>query len=92
MIRDAGTMDLAHIDVWDGYYCFAAELTSATLEVTFSRFGDYHGPNVALSRAITEAASRASRRILARGPPSAIYHRFGRNCIHTRRRERRRCG
>lgn len=29
MIRDAGDdVDLARIDVWDGYYCFAAELTS----------------------------------------------------------------
>ncbi|MEF3052712.1 YcaO-like family protein, partial [Mycobacterium tuberculosis variant caprae] len=57
MIRDAGDdVDLARIDVWDGYYCFAAELTSATLEVTFGGFGLHHDPNVALSRAITEAA------------------------------------
>lgn len=72
MIRDAGDdVDLARIDVWDGYYCFAAELTSATLEVTFGGFGLHHDPNVALSRAITEAAqSRITRNQRSpRGPP-----------------------
>lgn len=84
MIRDAGDdVDLARIDVWDGYYCFAAELTSATLEVTFGGFGLHHDPNVALSRAITEAAqSRITAISGAREDlPSAIYHRFGR--VHT---------
>lgn len=63
--------------------CFAAELTSATLEVTFGGFGLHHDPNVALSRAITEAAqSRITAISGAREDlPSAIYHRFGR--VHT---------
>lgn len=59
------------------------EGTSATLEVTFGGFGLHHDPNVALSRAITEAAqSRITAISGAREDlPSAIYHRFGR--VHT---------
>ncbi|BDN82304.1 MULTISPECIES: YcaO-like family protein [Mycobacterium] len=81
MIHQAGSeVQVARIDTWDGFYCFAAELTSPMLEVPFSGSGLHHDPNVALSRAITEAAqSRLTAISGAREDlPSAIYHRFAR--------------
>jgi ribosomal protein S12 methylthiotransferase accessory factor len=84
MIHRAGSeLRIARIDTWDGYYCFAAELTSPMVEVPFSGSGLHHDPNVALSRAITEAAqSRLTAISGAREDlPSAIYQRFAR--MHT---------
>ncbi|MCV7195704.1 YcaO-like family protein [Mycobacterium angelicum] len=84
MIRRAGSqLQIARIDSWDGFYCFAAELTSEMADVPFCGFGLHHDPNVALSRAITEAAqSRLTAISGAREDLSpAIYHRFAR--LHT---------
>lgn len=84
MIHQAGSeLRVARIDTWADYYCFAAELTSPMLEVPFSGSGLHHDPNVALSRAITEAAqSRLTAISGAREDlPSAIYQRFAR--MHT---------
>ncbi|WP_341286308.1 YcaO-like family protein [Mycobacterium decipiens] len=84
MVHRAGSeLHIARIDTWDGFYCFAAELTSPMAEVAFSGSGLHHDPNVALSRAITEAAQ--SRLTAISGAPedlpTAIYHRFAR--VHT---------
>lgn len=84
MIHRAGSeLSVARIDSWDGFYCFAAEITSPMAEIPFSGSGLHHDPNVALSRAITEAAqSRLTAISGAREDlPSAIYHRFAR--VHT---------
>jgi YcaO-like protein with predicted kinase domain len=84
MIHRAGSeLQIARIDTWDGYYCFAAELTSPMMQVPFSGCGLHHDPNVALSRAITEAAqSRLTAISGAREDLSAaIYQRFAR--VHT---------
>ncbi|CAM4474627.1 putative domain protein [Mycobacterium basiliense] len=81
--RTGNEIQVARIDTWDGFYCFAAELTSPMMQVPFSGSGLHHDPNVALSRAITEAAqSRLTAISGAREDlPSAIYHRFAR--VHT---------
>lgn len=79
MIYQAGNeLYLARIDTWDGYHCFAADLVSPMTEIPFCGFGLHHDPNVALSRAITEAAqSRLTAISGAREDlPSAIYQRF----------------
>lgn len=78
--RAGSALQIARIDDWDGYYCFAAELTSPMTEVPFSGFGLHHDPNVALSRAITEAAqSRLTAISGAREHlPPAIYRRLAR--------------
>ena len=84
MIHRAGSeVQVARIDTWDGFYCFAAEITSTAMEIPFSGSGLHHDPNVALSRAITEAAqSRLTAISGAREDlPSAIYQRFAR--VHT---------
>ena len=84
MIQRAGSeLRVARIGSWDGFYCFAAEITSPMAEIPFSGSGLHHDPNVALSRAITEAAqSRLTAISGAREDlPSAIYHRFAR--VHT---------
>ncbi|OBF21813.1 hypothetical protein A5725_12815 [Mycobacterium kubicae] len=84
MVESAGSsLQIARIDAWDGFYCFAAELTSPMMEVPFNGSGLHHDPNVALSRAITEAAqSRLTAISGAREDlPAAIYQRFAR--IHT---------
>lgn len=84
MVYQAGSeLQIARIDTWDGFYCFAAELTSPMVEIPFSGSGLHHDPNVALSRAITEAAqSRLTAISGAREDlPSAIYERFAR--VHT---------
>ncbi|VBA57828.1 YcaO-like family protein [Mycobacterium attenuatum] len=84
MVHRAGSeLRVARIDSWDGFYCFAAEITSPMTEIPFSGSGLHHDPNVALSRAITEAAqSRLTAISGAREDlPSAIYHRFAR--VHT---------
>ncbi|KAA1249615.1 hypothetical protein F0Q45_14210 [Mycobacterium simiae] len=84
MIQQAGSaLQVARIDSWDGFYCFAAEITSPMMEVPFSGSGLHHDPNVALARAITEAAqSRLTAISGAREDlPSAIYQRFAR--VHT---------
>lgn len=84
MVYQAGSeLQIARIDTWDGFYCFAAELTSPMMEIPFSGSGLHHDPNVALSRAITEAAqSRLTAISGAREDlPSAIYERFAR--VHT---------
>lgn len=84
MIHRAGSeLQVARMDVWDGFYCFAAEITSPMMEIPFSGSGLHHDPNVALSRAITEAAqSRLTAISGAREDlPSAIYQRFAR--MHT---------
>lgn len=81
MIRRSGSqLRLARIDAWDGFYCFAADLVSPMTETPFCGFGQHHDPNVALSRAITEAAqSRLTAISGAREDlPSAIYQRFAR--------------
>ena len=81
--RSGNELQLALIDTFDGYYCFAAEVTSPMLEVPFGGSGLHHDPNVALSRAITEAAqSRLTAISGAREDlPSAIYHRLAK--VHT---------
>jgi YcaO-like protein with predicted kinase domain len=84
MIHGAGSeLQVARMDVWDDFYCFAAEITSPMMEIPFSGSGLHHDPNVALSRAITEAAqSRLTAISGAREDlPSAIYQRFAR--VHT---------
>lgn len=84
MIHRAGSeLQVARMDVWDDFYCFAAEITSPMMEIPFSGSGLHHDPNVALSRAITEAAqSRLTAISGAREDlPSAIYQRFAR--VHT---------
>lgn len=84
IIHRAGSgVQVARMDTWDGFYCFAAEITSRTVEIPFSGSGLHHDPNVALSRAITEAAqSRLTAISGAREDlPSAIYQRFAR--VHT---------
>ncbi|SON63468.1 hypothetical protein MSIMFI_04999 [Mycobacterium simulans] len=84
MVYQAGSeLQIARIDTWDGFHCFAAELTSPMMEIPFSGSGLHHDPNVALSRAITEAAqSRLTAISGAREDlPSAIYQRFAR--MHT---------
>ena len=84
MIYQAGSeLRIARIDAWDGYYCFAAELFSQMMEVPFGGYGFHHDPDVALSRAITEAAqSRLTAISGAREDlASSIYDRFAR--IHT---------
>lgn len=81
MIHRAGSeLQIARVDTWDGFYCFAVELTSPMIEVPFTGSGLHHDPNVALSRAITEAAqSRLTAISGAREDlPSMIYHRFAR--------------
>lgn len=80
-ICEAGSeLRIARLDTWSGYYCFAAELNSPMLGVLFSGSGLHHDPNVALSRAITEAAqSRLTAISGAREDvPAAIYERFAR--------------
>ncbi|WP_205877985.1 YcaO-like family protein [Mycobacterium camsae] len=81
--RAKSELQVARMDVWDGFYCFAAEITSPMMEIPFSGSGLHHDPNVALSRAITEAAqSRLTAISGAREDlPSAIYQRFAR--MHT---------
>lgn len=81
--RAGSDLQIARIDGWDGYYCFTAALTSPMVEVPFSGSGLHHDPNVALSRAITEAAqSRLTAISGAREDlPAAIYQRFAR--MHT---------
>jgi ribosomal protein S12 methylthiotransferase accessory factor len=76
-------LQIVRIDTWDGFYCFTAELRSPMAELPFSGSGLHHDPNVALSRAITEAAqSRLTTISGAREDlPSGIYQRFAR--IHT---------
>ncbi|OBJ62431.1 YcaO-like family protein [Mycobacterium sp. 1423905.2] len=84
LVHSAGSsLQIARIDVWDGFYCFAAELSSPMMQVPFSGSGLHHDPNVALSRAITEAAqSRLTAISGAREDlPTAIYQRFAR--MHT---------
>lgn len=84
MIHRAGSeLQVARMDTWDGFYCFAAEISSPMMEIPFSGSGLHHDPNVALSRAITEAAqSRLTAISGAREDlPSAIYQRFAR--MHT---------
>ncbi|KAA1244756.1 hypothetical protein F0Q45_24735 [Mycobacterium simiae] len=81
MIHRAGSeLKIARTDAWDGFSCFTAELCSPMLGVPFSGFGLHHDPNVALSRAITEAAqSRLTAISGAREDLSpALYHRFAR--------------
>ncbi|MCV7075980.1 YcaO-like family protein [Mycobacterium szulgai] len=81
LIHQAGSeLKIARTDTWDGFYCFTAELCSRMLGVPFSGFGLHHDPNVALSRAITEAAqSRLTAISGAREDLSpALYHRFAR--------------
>jgi ribosomal protein S12 methylthiotransferase accessory factor len=81
LIYRAGSgLRVARLDTWNGFYCFAAELTSPTVEVPFNGSGLHHDPNVALSRAITEAAqSRLTAISGAREDiPSSIYQRFAR--------------
>jgi ribosomal protein S12 methylthiotransferase accessory factor len=85
MVYAAGSeLHIARIDTWDGFYCFTVELSSSMLQVPFSGSGLHHDPNVALSRAITEAAqSRLTAISGAREDlPSAIYHRFARLHSH----------
>ena len=81
--RAGNELQLALIDTFEGYYCFAAEVTSPMVEVPFDGFGLHHDPNVALSRAITEAVqSRLTAISGAREDlPSAIYHRLAK--VHT---------
>lgn len=81
--RAGSELQIARIDTWDGFYCFTAELTSSMTELPFTGHGLHHDPNVALSRAITEAAqSRLTAISGAREDlPSVIYHRFAR--VHT---------
>ncbi|SOJ57485.1 hypothetical protein MSIMFB_04964 [Mycobacterium simulans] len=84
MIDRAGSqLQIARIDTWDAFYCFSAELTSPMTEVPFCGHGLHHDPNVALSRAITEAAqSRLTAISGAREDlPAALYQRFAQ--IHT---------
>lgn len=83
-IRRAGSqLQITQINTWDGFYCFSADLRSAMAELPFSGYGLHHDPNVALSRAITEAAqSRLTAISGAREDlPAAIYNRFAR--VHT---------
>lgn len=83
-ITDTGSaLSVARIDTWAGYFCFAAELTSPLLEVPFAGYGLHHDPNVALLRAVTEAAqSRLTAISGAREDlPAAIYDRFAK--LHT---------
>lgn len=81
--RNGSQIRVTRIDNWEGFYCFAAELSSPMMEVPFSGSGLHHDPNVALSRAITEAAqSRLTAISGAREDlPGVIYHRFAR--VHT---------
>jgi len=84
MVHQAGSeLRIARIDTWEGFYCFSVELTSAMTEIPFIGHGLHHDPNVALSRAITEAAqSRLTAISGAREDlPSATYQRFAR--MHT---------
>ncbi|MHA7652024.1 YcaO-like family protein [Mycobacterium sp. ML4] len=83
ILRAGSELQVARMDVWDGFYCFSAEITSPMMEIPFSGSGLHHDPNVALSRAITEAAqSRLTAISGAREDlPSAIYQRFAR--VHT---------
>ncbi|MCV7078362.1 YcaO-like family protein [Mycobacterium szulgai] len=81
MIHRAGSrLRVVRIDAWDGFYCFSATLSSPTIEIPFSGNGLHHDPNVALSRAITEAAqSRLTAISGAREDlPSLLYQRMGR--------------
>ncbi|MCV7198048.1 YcaO-like family protein [Mycobacterium angelicum] len=81
MIYRAGSEVLiARIDTWDRYFSFAVELTSPRLEPSFSGFGLHHDPNVALSRAITEAAQARLTAIsgVREDIPPEIYHSFAR--------------
>ncbi|VBA35558.1 YcaO-like family protein [Mycobacterium attenuatum] len=81
MIYRAGSeLKIARTDTWDGFPCFTAEICSPMLGVPFSGFGLHHDPNVALSRAITEAAqSRLTAISGAREDLApALYHRFAR--------------
>ncbi|UGT87052.1 YcaO-like family protein [Mycobacterium kansasii] len=76
--RAGSQLRIARLDVWQGYYCFAAELISPTSSVQFAGSGLHHDPNVALSRAITEAAQ--SRLTAISGTrediPATIYERL----------------
>ncbi|MCV7004227.1 YcaO-like family protein [Mycobacterium gordonae] len=79
MIQQAGSeIQIARLDSWPGFHCFTASLRSNMTEVPFSGHGLHHDPNVALSRAITEAAqSRLTAISGAREDlPSLIYDRF----------------
>lgn len=78
--RAGSELKIARTDTWDGFYCFTVELCSPMLGVPFSGFGLHHDPNVALSRAITEAAqSRLTAISGAREDLSpALYRRFAR--------------
>lgn len=90
IIHQAGSeLRIARIDTWAGYYSFAAELTSPIVGVPFSGSGLHHDPNVALSRAITEAAqSRLTAISGAREDlPSSIYPRFARMHTYTAARK-----
>jgi YcaO-like protein with predicted kinase domain len=80
IFESGSELRIARLDTWSGYYCFAAELNSPMLGVPFSGSGLHHDPNVALSRAITEAAqSRLTAISGARDDvPVAIYERFAR--------------
>ncbi|ORC10204.1 hypothetical protein B4U45_10725 [Mycobacterium persicum] len=81
--RAGSQVQIAMVTTWDDFYCFSADLRSPLAELPFSGYGLHHDPNVALSRAITEAAqSRLTAISGAREDlPAAIYHRFAR--VHT---------
>lgn len=81
MIYRAGSdLRLTRMDNWPGFYCFSASLRSGTTELPFAGHGLHTDPNVALSRAITEAAqSRLTAISGAREDlPPLIYQRFAR--------------
>ncbi|SON63465.1 Ribosomal protein S12 methylthiotransferase accessory factor YcaO [Mycobacterium simulans] len=81
MIHRAGSeLHVTRVDAWDGFFCFSVALTSPTIEIPFSGHGLHHDPNVALSRAITEAAqSRLTAISGAREDlPPLLYHRLAR--------------
>ncbi|MCV7200068.1 YcaO-like family protein [Mycobacterium angelicum] len=83
IVRSGSQIRITRIDNWNGFYCFAVDLISPMTEVSFSGSGLHHDPNVALSRAITEAAqSRLTAISGAREDlPPLIYHRFAK--LHT---------
>ncbi|SOJ55134.1 hypothetical protein MSIMFB_02623 [Mycobacterium simulans] len=78
MIHRAGSeLHVTRVDAWDGFFCSSVALTSPTIEIPLSGHGLHHDPNVALSRAITEAAqSRLTAISGAREDlPPLLYHR-----------------
>ncbi|MCV7078132.1 YcaO-like family protein [Mycobacterium szulgai] len=83
IVRSGSQVRITRIDNWNGYYCFAVDLISPMMEVSFSGSGLHHDPNIALARAITEAAqSRLTAISGAREDlPPLIYHRFAK--VHT---------